>query len=180
MLSIKWTTVRGYRKHILNLWLNKYTFWVSQEKLVDEANIIHKNSCMTESEIEELERNLAENDTCKEKDRSADDAGKNLGEKLWDILTVLESDQVICNLEEEEVAITEEIAEVLERRQKNKLPVLRDVPKKKLFEETAKVDKVLYKIKTHSITKANKLFYAGAIVNTDRQQRERQQREKNQ
>ena len=136
--------------------MNKYTFWVSQEKLVDEANIIHKNSCMTESEIEELERNLAENDTCKE------------------------SDQVICNLEEEEVAITEEIAEVLERRQKNKLPVLRDVPKKKLFEETAKVDKVLYKIKTHSITKANKLLYAGAIVNTDRQQRERQQREKNQ
>ena len=106
---------------------------------------------MTESEIEELERNLAENDTCKEKERSADDAGKNLGEKLWDILTVLESDQVICNLEEEEVAITEEIAEVLERRQKSKLPVLRDVPKKKLFEETAKVDKVLYKIKTHSI-----------------------------
>ena len=98
--------------------MNKYTFWVSQEKLVDEANIIHKNSCMTESEIEELERNLAENDTCKEKERSADDAGKNLG--------------------------------------------------------------VLYKIKTHSITKANKLFYAGAIVNTDRQQRERQQREKNQ
>ena len=95
-------------------------------------------------------------------------------------MTVLESDQVICNLEEEEVAITEEIAEVLERRQKNKLPVLRDVPKKKLLEETAKVDKVLYKIKTHSITKANKLFYAGAIVNTDRQQRERQQREKNQ
>ena len=71
MLSIKWTTVRGYRKHILNLWLNKCTFWVSQEKLVDEANIIHKNSCMTELEIEELERNLAENDTCKEKERSA-------------------------------------------------------------------------------------------------------------
>ena len=41
-----------------------------------------------------------------------------------------------------EVAIAE-IAEVLERRQKDKLPVLRDIPRKKLLDETAKVDKVL-------------------------------------
>ena len=32
--------------------------------------------------------------------------------------------------------------------------------KKKLLEETAKVDKVLSKFKTHSITKTNELFYA--------------------
>ena len=61
----------------------------------------------------------------------------------------------LANLEEEEVAIIEEIAEVLERRQKNKLPALRDIPEKKLLEETAKVDKVLCKFKTHSITKTN-------------------------
>ena len=33
------------------------------------------------------------------------------------------------------------------------------MPKKKLLEETAKVDKVLSKFKTHSITKTNELFY---------------------
>ena len=48
---------------------------------------------------------------------------------------------------EEEVAIIEEIAEVVERRRKDKLPALRVVPKKKLLEDTAKVDKVLYKLK---------------------------------
>ena len=37
------------------------------------------------------------------------------------------------------------------------------MPKKKLFQETAKVDKVLSKFKTHSITKTNELFYAGAV-----------------
>ena len=34
--------------------------------------------------------------------------------------------------------------------------------------QTAKVDKVLCKFKTHSITKTNELFYAGAAVVTNR------------
>ena len=42
------------------------------------------------------------------------------------------------------------------------------MPKKKLLEKTAKVDKVLSKFKTHSITKTNELFYAGAFVVTNR------------
>ena len=42
------------------------------------------------------------------------------------------------------------------------------MPKNKLLEETAKVDKVLSKFKTHSITKTNELFYAGAFVVTTR------------
>ena len=54
--------------------------------------------------------------------------------------------------------------QLLERRQKDKLPALRDIPKKKLLKETAKVDKALCKFKTHSITKTNELFYAGAVL----------------
>ena len=72
------------------------------------------------------------------------------------------------SLDEEEVAIVMEIAEVIERGRKDKLPALRNVPKKKLLEETAKVDKVLSKFKTHSITKTNEMFYAGAVVVTIR------------
>ena len=82
------------------------------------------------------------------KKRIADDIGSNLGEEMRDSLTALEADEKIGNLEEEEFAIIEEIAEVLERRQKGKLPALRDVPKRKLLEETAKVDQVLSKFKT--------------------------------
>ena len=52
------------------------------------------------------------------------------------------------SLDEEEVAIVMEIAEVIERDRKDKLPALRNVPKKKLLEETAKVDKGLAKFKT--------------------------------
>ena len=72
------------------------------------------------------------------------------------------------SLDKEEVAIVMKIAEVIERGRKDKLPFLRNVPKKKLLEETAKVDKVLSKFKTHSITKTNELFYARAVVVTNR------------
>ena len=61
-----------------------------------------------------------------------------------------------------------EITEVIERGTKDKLAALRNVPKKKLLEETAKVDKVLSKFKTHSITKTNELFYVGGVVVTNR------------
>ena len=59
--------VEGYRERILSLWLNKGMFWVSQQRLVDQANTIRRNSWMTELEIEELERNLDENVTRRRK-----------------------------------------------------------------------------------------------------------------
>ena len=71
-------------------------------------------------------------------------------------------------VDEEEAAIVMEISEVIERGRKDKLPALRNVPKKKLLEKTAKVHKVLSKFKTHSITKTNDLFNAGAVVVTNR------------
>ena len=101
---------------------------------------------MTGLEIEELERNLAENDCYKEEKRSADDTCSNLGEEVRDILTALEADSEIDNLEEEE------------------FPFLRDIPKKKLLEETAKVDKVLCKFKTHSFN--NNIIIIIIIITT--------------
>ena len=125
--------VRGYRKRMLSLWLNKGMLWVSEQRLVDQANTIRRNSWMTGLEIEELERNLADKDNYKEEERSADDTDNNLGEEVTDILKALEADQEMGNLEEEEVAIIAEIAEVLERRQNVKLLALRDIPNKKLL-----------------------------------------------
>ena len=61
-----------------------------------------------------------------------------------------------------------ETAGVIEKGRKDKLPALRNVPRKKLLEDTAKIDKVLCKFKTHSITKTNELFYAGTFVVTYR------------
>ena len=48
--------IRGYRKGMLSLRLQKGMFWVSEQSLVDQANTIRKNSWMTELEIEELRK----------------------------------------------------------------------------------------------------------------------------
>ena len=61
-----------------------------------------------------------------------------------------------------------EIAEVVERGRKDELPALRNVPERKLFKETAKFDEILSKFKTHTITKTDELFSAGAVVVTNR------------
>ena len=72
-------------------------FWVSEQRLVDQASTIRKNRWMTELGIEELERNLAESDIYKKEERSVDDIGSNLGEDMGDILTALEADEEISN-----------------------------------------------------------------------------------
>ena len=78
--------VRGYRNSVLSLCLNKGMFWVLEQRLVDQANTNCRNSWVTELETEEMERNLAENDSCKEKERSDNDTGSNFGEEIREIL----------------------------------------------------------------------------------------------
>ena len=77
---------------------------------------------------------------------------------MKNILTALEADKETSNFEEKEVAIITGIAEAFERRQKDKLLALRDVPKKKLLEETAKVDKVLSKFKNTELQRLMNYF----------------------
>ena len=153
----------GYRKRMQSLWLQKGMFWVSEQRLVDQANTIRRNSWMTELEIEEMERNVTGSDSViVEEARSVEALPDQVGEDVRNVLLEMEAEEQADSLYEEEVAIVREIAEVIQRGRKDKLPALRTVPKKKLLEEAAKVDKVLSKFKTHSIIKANELFYAGA------------------
>ena len=77
---------------------------------------------------------------------------------MKNILTALEADKETSNFQEKEVAIITGIAEAFERRQKDKLLALRDVPKKKLLEETAKVDKVLSKFKNTELQRLMNYF----------------------
>ena len=55
--------IKGYRKHMLCLCLQKDMFWVSEQRLVDQTNTIRRNSWMTELEIEELERKITGSDS---------------------------------------------------------------------------------------------------------------------
>ena len=124
-------------------------FWVSEQRLVDQANTIHRNSWMTELEIEELEKKVTESDgVIVEEARSIEAMSDHVGEDVRNVLPEMGTEEQADILDEEEVAIAMEIAEVIDRGRKDKLPALRNVLKKKLLEETAKVDKVLSKFKT--------------------------------
>ena len=120
---------------------------------------------MTELQIEELERKVTGSDSViAAETRSSEALPDQVGEDRRNVLPEMGAEEQADSLDEEEVAIFMEIAEVIEKGSKDKLPALRNVPKKRLLEETAKVDKVLSKFKTHSITKTNELFYAAFVV----------------
>ena len=124
---------------------------------------------MTGLEIEELERKLTGSDSAiVEEARSIKALPDHVGEDVRNVFPQIGVEEQTDSLDEEETSIVIEIAEVIERGRKDKLPALRNVPKKILLEETAKVDKLLSKFKTHNITKTSELFYGGAVVVTNR------------
>ena len=57
------TKTRGYGKRMLCLWLQKGMLWVSEQRLVNQANTTRRNCWMTELEIEELERKVTGSDS---------------------------------------------------------------------------------------------------------------------
>ena len=104
---------------------------------------------MTELEIEELEREVTgSNSVIVEEARSVEALPGHVGEGVRNVLSEMGAEEQADSLDEEEIAIVMEIEEGIERGRKDRLPALRNVPKKKLLEETAKVDKVLSKFKT--------------------------------
>ena len=154
---------------MLRLWLQKGMFSVSEQRLVDQAKTVRRNSWMTELEIEELERKVTGSDSVIiEEARSVEALPDHVGEDVGNVLPEMGAKEQANSLNEEEVAIFMEIAKLIEWGRKDRLPTLRNVPKKKLLEETAKVVNVLSKFKTHNITKINELFYVGAVVVTNR------------
>ena len=108
--------IRGYRKPMLNLWLQKGMFWVSEQRLVDQADTMCRNSWMTELEIEELERKVTVSDSViVEEARSVEALPDHVGENMRNVLPEMEAEKQADSLDEEEVAIVMEIAEVIER-----------------------------------------------------------------
>ena len=167
--SLSQLKVIRYRKCMQRLWLQKCMFWVSEQRLNDQLNTIPRTNWMIELEIEELEKKVIGSDSViVEVARCVEALPNHVREDVRNVLPEIGAEEQADSLDEEQVAIVMEIAEVIERGRKDKLPALRNVPKKKLLEEIAKVDKVLSKFKTHSITKTNELFYAVSAVLTNR------------
>ena len=110
---------------MLSLCLQKGMFWVSERRLVDQANSICRNSWMTELEIEELERKVTGTDSViVEEKRSVEALPDHVGQDVINVLPEMGAEEQADSLYEEEVAIVRENAEVIERGRKDKLLAL--------------------------------------------------------
>ena len=119
---------------MLSLWLQKCMFWVSEQRLVDQANTTRRNSWMNELEIEELERNLTGSDSViVEQARSVKAMPDHVGERVRNVFPEMGAEEQADSPDEQEFAIVMEIAEVEE----DKSPALRNLSKKKLLGKTA-------------------------------------------
>ena len=96
--------ITGYRKRMLSLWQQKGMFWVSEQRLVDQANIIRRNSWMTELEIEELERNVTASDrVIAAEARSSEALSDQVGEDRRNLLLEMGAEEHADSLDQEEV-----------------------------------------------------------------------------
>ena len=112
---------------------------------------------MTELETEELRRQVSKlvrgklgkrkvtgSDSVTVEDaRSIEALPDHVGEDVRNLLLEMGAEEQVDSVDEEEVAIVMEISEVIEKGRKDRLPALRNVSKKKLLEESAKVNEVL-------------------------------------
>ena len=85
--------IRDYRKHMLSLWPQKGMFWVSEQRLVDQANTIRRNSWMTELDKGELERKVTgSNSVIVEEERSVEALPGDVGEEVRTFLPEMGSE----------------------------------------------------------------------------------------
>ena len=92
--------------------------------------------------MEELKRKVTGSDSViVEEAQSVEALSDQVGEDVRNVFPEMGAEEQPDSLDEEQVSIVMEIAEVIQRSRKDKLPALKNVPKKKLLDETAKVDK---------------------------------------
>ena len=76
-------------------------FWVSEQRLVDQANTIRRNSWMTELKIEELERNVTGSDSIiVEEARSVEALADHVGGDVKNVLLEMRAEEQANSLDE--------------------------------------------------------------------------------
>ena len=79
-------------------------FWVSEQRLVYQANTIRKNSWMTELEIDELERKVTESDiVLVEEAKSVEALPDHAGEDVRNLLPEMGAQEQTDSLDEQDV-----------------------------------------------------------------------------
>ena len=91
---------------MLSSWLQKGTFWVSEQRLVDQANTIRRKRCMTELQIQVLERKVTgSNSVIVKEARSSEALPDHVGQKVRNVLQEMGAEEQADSLDGKEVTI---------------------------------------------------------------------------
>ena len=146
---------------MLQIWVEKGMFQVTEQRLVDQANHVRKKQWLSELELEEIRRLIEEGEYTGEVGGSEEDQETDRSEQE-EVRTEPQLDKknaqsrklkIVegCELSPEEVEVIKKLEEILQK-ERERLPSLRGIDRRKLKEVTKKVDAVLEKIETNDIT----------------------------
>ena len=162
----------GYRKRMLQLWLQMDKFPVTEQRLVDQANQIRKRKWLSDLEMEEIKRMTDEGEPLNEVGDSEYQETEVLNETNADAQMHSEETARLNGklqlvegsiVSPKEVEVIEKIEEIL-KRDRMRLPPLRGIERSKLRNAVQAVNAVLGKIVTTDITSTNDLIYGGSVI----------------
>ena len=166
----------GYRKRMLQVWVERGLFQVTEQRLVDQANQIRKKRWLSDLELEEIRRSVEEGEYMDDLGQNEEDQEIGSGQEETTEPELAEQCmnpqrqklKIVEGFEPsiEEVDLIEKLEEILQQ-ERERLPSLRGINRGKLRDITKKVNAVLEKIETNDITTTNDLMYAGALLVTD-------------
>ena len=183
---------KGYRKRMHIIWNQQEMFSVTEQRLVDQANQIRKRKWLSNLELEEINRNIpdaaygqmTEDTSNREKNDvnptvnpdildSEEEAGpRNVEQGGEQTPEDEETEERFVRIREgqtlsaEEYDIVNRISEKIGTK-RQRLPSLKGTNRARLNEIVHKVDSVIGKITSESITDTDDIIYGGAAVATE-------------
>ena len=155
--------VRGYRRRFYNFWRERDIFPVSEQRLCDQQRAIVNNGWLTEVELEQIQRQLLNEDINAEEGNPIMITEDNVTETE---IEVNESDgrlSLIVNsegLDEEEIGMIQNILSIFENESFGGIKPFKKVDRCKLSKLTGKVNKILKYVETNNISETNNLIRA--------------------
>ena len=172
--------VRGYRRRMHGIWKERGLFNVTEQRLCDQARMIRKNEWLTTMELEEIKRRVLENnDEIEEEeeereseenwrtgDQMEDDGRTALGEQV-NPNNELQTDNIAEATEEEREIVTT-LLTMMKQPEEDVNICFKKADKKRLSEETKRVNGVLKYIKTRNISETNRLMKVISVYIADK------------
>ena len=156
--------VRGYRRRMQNIWNERQTLKVTEQRLCDQARIIRKNGWLTQVGLDDIKQRLSTHEEMITEASHVVEEG-NIVELTE---TVLEREPVATILEnhgrnEVNSKATGDSINIMNEGNLNTPVNLKQVDRRALNELVNEIDNVLADIRTDNISDTNKLIRATAV-----------------